>query len=570
MAPRDPYLTRRRNVFYFRRALPAAVVGQLGRRELNLSLRTANPVIARQRCRVAANVFELALARVERMRKLNSGKIDGLVRTYFEREWERMNERVWIISEDPAADAADELEGAREIISQLEVKFGSYSIDNPTRFDAAQLLQAGGYKNVLPASEACEQVARGMMRARIEALRIFAATLQGKTGELAPKDPLFDGIVVTGMPALLDEGQGGDKSLAEKIIQYCDFKSGGDWTERTAKEFRRGLDMFAGFAGPSTPVEKIGPAEIRSFRDLLAKLPKGYRANPKYCDKPITAMPDLAEPGELRISVGTQKKYFGGVRAFFDWLENEAYISASPVHKIGVAGKSQSGDLERWFTDPELQALIKSPQFLGHRSKGRRSTPGKMLIRDEKFWLPLIALFSGMRLAEIAQLRVSDVRKSKDGIPYLDVNKGGGEKSLKTMSSVRLVPIHPTLDELGFGFFVEARRLEGPNAWLFPGMAHSIGGGQIGKGFSKWFARYLLDVGLKREGLTFHSFRHTFIRALRGEKIPDARMRAIVGHADASVTAKYGGGHNVELLADDVSAVKYKIDFLTVPPYAQS
>ena len=43
-----------------------------------------------------------------------------------------------------------------------------------------------------------------------------------------------------------------------------------------------------------------------------------------------------------------------------------------------------------------------------------------MLRRYAKFWVPLVALFSGMRLGEIIQMQVADV-KTLDGITYFDV-----------------------------------------------------------------------------------------------------------------------------------------------------
>ena len=42
---------RRGNVLYFRKAVPAALVAQLGKREFKLSLRTSDPVLARIRSR---------------------------------------------------------------------------------------------------------------------------------------------------------------------------------------------------------------------------------------------------------------------------------------------------------------------------------------------------------------------------------------------------------------------------------------------------------------------------------------------------------------------------------------
>jgi hypothetical protein len=58
----------------------------------------------------------------------------------------------------------------------------------------------------------------------------------------------------------------------------------------------------------------------------------------------------------------------------------------------------------------DLVRLFKTPVWTGCKSAHRRSVAGPEIIRDEKFWLPLIAVFSGARQEEICQLHVTDVR----------------------------------------------------------------------------------------------------------------------------------------------------------------
>ena len=61
-----------------------------------------------------------------------------------------------------------------------------------------------------------------------------------------------------------------------------------------------------------------------------------------------------------------------------------------------------------------------------------------------RFWVPLIALFSGMRMNEICQLDVSDIR-CVDGVDCFVItsrsNGGGADKKVKTSTSERFVPI---------------------------------------------------------------------------------------------------------------------------------
>ena len=83
-------------------------------------------------------------------------------------------------------------------------------------------------------------------------------------------------------------------------------------------------------------------------------------------------------------------------------------------------------------------------------------------------WVPLIGMYSGMRLNEICQLQLTDIRESKDGIPYFDVTDSDDpqNKRKKNDNSKRAVPIHPELVSLGLLQYVEelnrARR-------VFPG-----------------------------------------------------------------------------------------------------
>jgi len=59
-----------------------------------------------------------------------------------------------------------------------------------------------------------------------------------------------------------------------------------------------------------------------------------------------------------------------------------------------------------------------------------------------------MALFTGVRLEEFAQLMVRDV-KSADGIDYLEVTDQGDGQKLKNHDSRRPVPVHPELLRLG-------------------------------------------------------------------------------------------------------------------------
>jgi integrase len=102
-------------------------------------------------------------------------------------------------------------------------------------------------------------------------------------------------------------------------------------------------------------------------------------------------------------------------------------------------------------------------------------------------WIPLIALYSGMRREEICQLQCSDIRQV-EGIWVFDINDKG-EKTTKTEASYRLVPIHSKLLEMGFLTFCSERAkcIDTGNLWGFVRWRESWGKTWGGR-FNQWFA----------------------------------------------------------------------------------
>jgi integrase len=101
------------------------------------------------------------------------------------------------------------------------------------------------------------------------------------------------------------------------------------------------------------------------------------------------------------------------------------------------------------------------------RLSNRSGTPGSLLrdgLKDhpERYWIPLIGLFYGMRLNEIYQLHLEDIRE-EGGLLCFDINKKG-DKELKTASSRRLIHVHPVLLDLGFKEYVDAEE-EARRVW---------------------------------------------------------------------------------------------------------
>jgi integrase len=191
------------------------------------------------------------------------------------------------------------------------------------------------------------------------------------------------------------------------------------------------------------------------------------------------------------------------------------------------------------FSPVDLNRIFAAPIFTGMKSDNSWGIPGDMINQNHKYWIPLIALFTGMRLAEIINLNQDDFG-SEDGFNRLIVRES------KTDAGIRTVPIHPKLIEIGLLDYVNSLQSEQP---LFKGISSDA--------YSKHFGRLLDSIGITDKKLVFHSFRHTFTDALRAAKVAEPIIKALVGHSDGSVTSQYGSGYPLDVLYEDLKRVKY-------------
>ena len=243
------------------------------------------------------------------------------------------------------------------------------------------------------------------------------------------------------------------------------------------------------------------------------------------------------------LSDRTVNRYLSSLSAFFSYAVANGYMTSNPCS--GMALPKSRGNQVLPFTTDQMNALFRSPLFVGAQSDTEWryiSRPGEVLIRDYRFWVPLIMLFSGARPGEIGQLAVSDLRQ-EHGRWIMHITTEGEThtegKSVKTAGSMRVIPIHPELERLGLLEYRQARA-EAGDKQLFPG-ARRNARGQMMADFSREFGKYLTRIGLKEgRGLSLYSFRHGAADALRRAGYLDNQFGFILGHTEGSMTGRYG------------------------------
>ena len=162
-----------------------------------------------------------------------------------------------------------------------------------------------------------------------------------------------------------------------------------------------------------------------------------------------------------------------------------------------------------------------------------------------------------MRLEEIAQLSAADVHEQQANgatITVIDIHNGENN-ALKNKSSARLVPVHSELVRAGLLDYVRAL----PQGLLFPGLTRRASkGGKIGARLGELFRKKLVALGLKRDGLNFHSFRHTVAGALERAGVAQTDAARVLGHAIAGMSyGVYSMGPGLKRLAGIVEEIRY-------------
>lgn len=347
-----------------------------------------------------------------------------------------------------------------------------------------------------------------------------------------------------------------------------------EWPTKTILRKRAELREFFEICG-DRPINTYDQEDGVKFKDVESALPV-YRQKIPF--KGLSLANTAEKATELRnkgqdvelLSPLTINDKIGSVSLFFEWAKTRTVGVANPVADQGIKrrkNRRQGKKVHPWTTD-ELNRMFAAPIYVGCQSETHWKQPGQTILRQSaKFWVPLIGLFSGMRLGEIIQLQVSDV-KEKDGIHYFDVTPIGidpadeeaidadEEKSLKTSSSRRAIPIHKMLFDLGFEEFLEFRRTSGSTR-LFPEFEKAKDDGSWSKQFSKYFKRFRESIGVKRSGVRFHSLRHNVEDTLRNAHVLKEVRDAIQGHGENGVSAEYGSGYYLTTLNEAVQTIAY-------------
>lgn len=221
-------------------------------------------------------------------------------------------------------------------------------------------------------------------------------------------------------------------------------------------------------------------------------------------------------------------------------------IAANPAEGVTVP-KAKGQEKPRIpFAPEDVGQIFSHPVF----TAGERPDE---LAGEAGFWMPLIALYSGARINEIGQLLTTDVSHEAGTLCFFFTT--GGDKKLKTKSSIRRIPVHPALIALGFADYCKSI----PQGRLFPLLAMGKNG-HLTTAISKRLNKLIKSTGVVGLRKSFHSFRHGFKDAARAAGVSREVHDALTGHSDGSAGNTYGGDfYPLAPLVDAMSRITFDL-----------
>lgn len=468
-----PYLQKRPSAWYFRYRLPSEIQSIANCSEVRISLGTKNYAIARERVEQAFP-FVLALKRLKRMSKeltpeITQQVLDQVFTQLVDRleqsraPWNRKTDLLALTGTDNPINQLKANQHALKV-SKLSSDIKNCRIGEAKPAARAKLKRIG-----VDFSESSPEFKGLCLNLLKLGTTFWEAQKHRAADDFAYELTLLDQLRQQGYSE--QSTQHRNVSLSSSWQEYFSEKSGGlpspDWSERTAKGQMVTFEEFIEIVGDQ-PITSMTRQTIVDYLDTVSRIPKNR--SKLFSGLSISDLLALdLEPSALPADRTVSEK-LTQVRAFLRWCRvSRDYIQTDPTESVKVKAASRSYSV---FTKDDLRLLFENETY--RESKHRKSW---------QYWIPLLALYTGARQNELAQLKASDIQE-EDGIWLIVITDFGEGQRVKTQAANRKVPIHTELRRLGFIEYAVTLNEKGYER-LFPDLKK--GTNSWGQKVSRWF-----------------------------------------------------------------------------------
>lgn len=262
----------------------------------------------------------------------------------------------------------------------------------------------------------------------------------------------------------------------EKFIRYLDIEK--NYSKHTILNYRLDLEDFGKFLGGSE-IEKTDYLTLRKY---------------------------LAALKEKKIGTKTILRHLSSIRSFFKFLTRDGYIKTNPA--LSISSPKTEKHLPMFLTEDEVSRLLAA--VVPHDERGFRD---RAIL--ETFYS------TGMRISELVGLNVQDI----DFISGVTKVMGKGRKE-------RIVPIGEAALK-AVRDYLEKRKKQADELFL------NKNGRRITDRGVRGIVRKYIRLTSMRQGISPHTFRHSFATHLLNRGADLRSVQELLGHANLATTQIY-------------------------------
>lgn len=327
-------------------------------------------------------------------------------------------------------------------------------------------------------------------------------------------------VEVAALQDALQEIRRGERPAPRRELEQSFSEAAAEFVEQWARQ--KGLKqsntkqqkeatyrLFAGFI-KDRPLREVRRADAAAFMDILRRFDPNWARSPK---AKAMGWPELvAQFGNHPdgLADATSNRHAQALQELWKWGEKRDRCSGSnpfsDLRRRLTLGRNVQVYLP-WETD-ELNHLFNPP-------------PSRQDVTE----LILVALYTGMRLDEIASLTFGQLR-SEGGIPYVQIEEA------KTPAGNRQVPLHPDLRWL-------SDRSGASDQRVWPKFNTEGPGAKAGADAGKEFSRFKLSKGFTDRRKVFHSFRKNITQIMERAGVPENEWAQVIGHERGFTYGRY-------------------------------
>lgn len=345
-------------------AVPRELVARIGKVEIRTTLKTTDPLTAKQRGRVLSSAIEALFKEVRRMPELSRRYVEDRVRAYFQDCLDRSHELADRLPQDKRSwDRDAEVAYLRGRIENLKQALVNRAFTPALEEQVLKILHPDAPDAKKGDLDTFGYACTLVLKAKIQDAKLLAAELIGEPTHAT--DPMFSDLKVRGFPPLPGEEstrQGvmirrrsdylePDEPVItyeELVKSYRERRREHGLAPRTLLELDRAFRLGSEVIEPTRQLDHIKPEHVRAVRDLIARLPVNFDKNKAFAGMSAQEAVKANEKiGARHIDPATQAKLFRFFMMPIDWAAEEGYINTVPGEKITITAPKDHGDPDK-------------------------------------------------------------------------------------------------------------------------------------------------------------------------------------------------------------------------------